>query len=120
MNTEQETQAQAEPEVVVWLLVERDGPCEFSYVQFEPTEGYEPCITLQSHREAMADVYKNTHELVGQKIELLEAIAKKDAALDACVEALEEAKTYTSSPAWSPSMTEDIEAAITQAKEARK
>ena len=42
----------------------------------------------------------------------------RDEALRMALEALEEATTYTSSPSWSPSMTEDCNKAITAIKQA--
>jgi hypothetical protein len=42
----------------------------------------------------------------------------KDDALKLALEALEEATTYTSSPSWSPSMTEECNKAITAIKQA--
>jgi len=42
----------------------------------------------------------------------------KDEALKLALEALEEATTYTSSPSWSPSMTEECNKAITAIKQA--
>lgn len=95
-------------------------------------------ITLQSHREAMAETEEMNRQLREQNeavdaacAELEQAIAKKDAALQACVEALKEAKTEfkntvqylkpDSKPEiWVVECLPQLDAAITQAQKALK
>lgn len=90
MNTEQEPQAQAEPEVVA-TVVSMHG-LTFGNLEISVPIGTE-LITLQSHREA---------------------IAKKDAALQACVELMQYMRSVSSFE-----RNGEIDAAITQAEEAQ-
>lgn len=108
--SKQEPQAQAGPEVVAWAMERTDGLvldviCPDEHESHEG--GYTiPLITLQSHREAMAKLQAEkdrteealawaTSEAIkylNQIDEVQAVIVKKDAALDACVEALHESK----------------------------
>ena len=85
-------------------------------------------ITLQSHREAMAKAHADLQEkalqyvaLFGQLQEAREEIAKKDAALGACVEAMRIAITQNGHDMLMTGEEQRIAiAAITKAKEAMK
>lgn len=99
-----EAQAQGEPEVVAWAMPRSDGlvldvicPDEHEAHAGDYTI---PLITLQSHREAMKQLLEANASYAGRErwwndrmFELEQRLAKKDAALLACVEALKLAKT---------------------------
>lgn len=139
-----EPQAQAEPEVVAWCVLEPwlTGKFEaqdcFSDVALDANVGWVPLITLQSHREAMAKLEAANGQLFeqGQKmyariaglehdtkigaaalLEAYEAITAKDAALKACVDALRSAAPCHNQCG---TLRQQIDAAITQAQEAMK
>ena len=96
-------QAQAgEPEAAAWRNKET-GQLENAAAFAEPynwgdKNRWEPLITLQAHREAMAEITRRFEELKRHGISHHvhnEAIAKKDAALKACVEALERVEPHS-------------------------
>lgn len=122
MNTEQEPQAQAgEPDP----LYEVDTYGRLQATKPHSVSPGDKFITLQSHREAMAFA---TNQAASAQYILdvaLDAIAKKDAALDACVEALEASNDLIGSGLYKEAVPRAAAvmkstAAITQAKEARK
>jgi hypothetical protein len=128
-NDEPEPQAQAEePEVSVEVKWAADVPR--SIKEYRSCNGYIPkigdqLIILQAHREAIAECEKAAKAMAAAQFELLNTIAKRDAALDACVEALHsidqqiDLGKYPSAP---PDVTllDELRAAITKAREARK
>lgn len=124
-DDEPEPQAQAaEPEVVAQIIRNEAGQiriCDANGDAFDMSKFIgAQFITLQSHREAMAEERKfnadNEFALAEKCQRLNEAIAKRDAALDACVEALRGIPLSFGNLAY----TEEVCAAITQAQEARK
>lgn len=130
-----EPQAQAgEPEVVAWRTkVHRTNGNEYlAYTERcvfpNLPESSEPLITLQAHREAMAEVvgrWTRESEVFQDLLLKLEGamsrLAKKDAALKACVEALEMVdaadndRDFLDASEWPA-----LDAAIAQAQEAMK
>lgn len=127
MNTEQEPQAQAEPEVVAeYVEDETYGHRRWKWGKLPTPEVGDKLITLQAHREAMAEITRRFEELKRHGISHHvhnEAIAKKDAALDACVEALGIADEFCDSHSADEcpdTVALPIKSAITQAKKARK
>ncbi|CAB4140324.1 hypothetical protein UFOVP669_25 [uncultured Caudovirales phage] len=126
-------QPQAEPEVVAWGMPREDGLI-LDVISPEEYESYEgdytiPLIALQSHREVMQEKALQYVALFGQLQEAQEAIAKKDAALDACVGAMNSCDTkvkeiWSERRGWHDIEMQEfdksaIDAAIEQAKEAR-
>lgn len=116
-----EPQAQAgEPEVVAWMRewegdVSDEGNTILTDVYEDTQDGKEwaQLITLQSHREAMETADRVIVQYVDLTNEQGEAISKKDAALKACVEALEH-HTEQTRPIYK------TQHAIAQAQEAMK
>lgn len=150
-------QAQGEPEVVAWCALTSGGK-SIAYFDGKPMVMCGPVgnehhpvalITLQSHREALAKLEygplgKKFYEELSYSLQserddainkadtLSEAIAKKDAALDACVEAAAKAiyeqwESHSGYVAWvegGNSLMQEAarsiaRAAITKIKEAR-
>lgn len=123
MNTEQEPQAQADPEVVAWFYNQDPWGANTNDIVFEDPKDdrFTPLITLQSHREAMA--YAKEFYEKKKDLEYTEAIAKKDDALDACVEALGTCRIMSKDNDGNYTIEvtpKIITSAITQAKGARK
>lgn len=124
MTDKQEPQAQAEP--VVFAVFRTDDDCgHVDLIPFDrPLAVYDgmELITLQSHREAMAVVQSACLESVtAVRLAFEQTIAKKDAALDACVDALEGAKgNINPERGFADEVELEIDAAISKLNEARK
>ncbi len=128
-----EPQAQAgEPEVVAYVL-NKENLLGTRLLGYKPDgEDCIELIALQSHREAMAELQAEVDKWSDRAAERTDdwhdAIAKKDAALQACVDGLQKARDWhkgdkwregapTERAAWE-SHRDMLDAAITQAEEA--
>lgn len=119
-------QAQAEPEVVAYTWFDPAGVRHLDYIApsgwtAPHATDIDPLITLQAHREAMsaeAEKFQVLLNRIEPKIDaLIDVIAKKDAALQACVEALQ---ASTDPLVETTEWFQRASAAITQANEAMK
>lgn len=111
-----EPQAQAgEPEVVAEVV---SVGTNFATVRpYQQLHGSEKFITMQSHREAMAEQREIEAQLSGQLEATSRSCTEKDAALKACVEVLQEARAIVHEQY---ETLDRLDAAIQQAKEAMK